>query len=192
MPLICSVELAKTGGVTVTVNNADDKTTQTIIMDGSKIEIKVAGDSASSTITQTAEKIAIACKQFEISAEETITVKSGKASSWKSDDTFAVNSTKDASVVSDANATITAKKVGVEGQTEVGLMACGQHKLTLASAGATLATPTKLALEGQAQIAAKGAMVQIVADGVLQAEASGMATFKGGIANVQGSLVNLG
>lgn len=193
MPLVCTVELDKAGGITVTVDNADGKVKQTITMDGAKIEIKVAGDSATSTITQTDQKIAIACKQLEIDAEETIQVKSGKASSWTSSDAYSVKSAKDATITSDANATVSAQqKVTVEGQTEAGVSGGGQNKLTLASAGATLATPSKLTLEGKAQVAAKGAMVEVKADGTLLVESSGMTTVKGAMTNVQGNLVSLG
>src|SRR5689334_21084087 len=100
MPLVCTIEMDKTAGITVTVVNADASITQTIVMDGTKIEISVAGDSATSTITQTSEKIAIACKQFEVTADETITMTSTKASSWTSQDTFSEQSTKDATIAS--------------------------------------------------------------------------------------------
>jgi predicted amino acid racemase len=193
MPLVCTVELDKTGGIVVTVDNADGKTKQTITMDGAKIELKVAGESGTSTITQTAQKIAIACKQLEIAVEETIQVKSGKASTWTSGDAYSVKSTKDATIASDANAMLSAQqKVTVQAQTEVSVAGAGQNKLTLAAAGATLSTPSKLRLEGKAQIAAQGAMVEVKADGTMLVESAGMTTVKGAMTNVQGNLVSLG
>lgn len=189
--LVCTVEMDKNGGVTVKIDNADGKITQTITMDGTTVQIKVAGESATSTITQDAEKIAIACKVFELTAEETITVKSGKASAWTSDDTFSAKSSKAMSLESTADVSVDGQKIVVTGKTEVDL-AGAQSKLALAAAGATLSTPAKLALEAQGQAAMSGAMAEVKASGMLSLEASGVATLKGALTNVQGNLVNLG
>jgi len=83
--LVCTVELDKSAGLTVTIENASASVTQTIKVNGTTIELKVAGPSGASTITQGAEKVAIVCKQFEVTAEQTISLKSTGASTWHSD-----------------------------------------------------------------------------------------------------------
>ncbi len=189
--LVCTIEMDKAAGLTVTITNADAKITQTIKMDGTKIELKVAGDQATSIIQQVAEKITITCKQFEVKAEETIDLSSGKASTWKSGDTLTAQSAKDMALTSDANVSVSGQKIAAEGQTEVSLSGASTSTLSLASAGATVASGGKLELS-QAQASMSGVQVQVKADGMMSLESSGIATLKGSLTNVQGSLINLG
>src|SRR3954466_8669096 len=100
--LVCTVEMSKTAGITVTVENADANITQTITMDGTTLTIKVAGQDNTSTITQTADAIAIKCKDFSIEADNTITCSSKKATTHKSDDTVMIESAKDMTLTSSA------------------------------------------------------------------------------------------
>lgn len=78
--LVCTVEMSKESGITVKVEDADAGITQTITMDGTSLTLKVAGSAGTSTITQTADKIAIKCKDFTLDAENTITCTSQQAS----------------------------------------------------------------------------------------------------------------
>lgn len=89
--LVCTVELDKVAGLTVRIENAGASTTQTIKLNGTTLELKVTGPGGTSTFTQSAEKIAIACKQFEVTAEQTIALKSVGASSWHSDQSIALD-----------------------------------------------------------------------------------------------------
>ncbi len=89
--LICTVELDKTLGLTVTIENASASTTQTVKVNGLTIELKVQGPDATSTFTQSADKIALVCKQFEVTAEQTIALKSVGASTWHSDQSIALD-----------------------------------------------------------------------------------------------------
>jgi hypothetical protein len=189
--LVCTIEMDKAAGLTVTIANADGKITQTVKMDGTMIELKVAGDQATSVIQQVADKITITCKQFEVKAEETIALSSGKASTWKSGDALTVQSAKDMTLSSDANVSVSGQKISAEGQTEVSLTGASTSKLSLASAGATVSSGGKLELS-QAQAAMSGVQVQVKADGMMSLESSGVATLKGSLTNVQGNLVNLG
>ena len=50
--LVCTVELSKTDGVTITVKNEKGKITQTVVMDGTSIKTQVKGDKHTSLITQ--------------------------------------------------------------------------------------------------------------------------------------------
>lgn len=188
---VCTVVMDKDGGVTVTVDDADGQTTQTIAMDGTAITITVKGSSATSTITQTAEKIAISCKQFEVKADETIAMTSTKASTYKSDDTLDITSAKDMTLKSDKDVSITGANVKATGNTKVSLSGGGQSTLDLSASSAKVAS-TQVEAAGQAKVSIKGAMVEVKADATLNAESSGIATLKGSLTNVQGSLVNLG
>ncbi|WP_433936393.1 hypothetical protein AB3662_17080 [Sorangium cellulosum] len=189
--LVCTIEMDKAAGLTVTITNADAKITQTIKMDGTMIELKVAGDQATSVIQQVAEKVTITCKQFEVKAEETIDLSSGKASTWKSGDALTAQSAKDMTLASDADVSVSGQKIAAEGQTEVSLSGASTSKVSLASAGATVSSGGKLELS-QAQAAMSGVQVQVKADGMMSLESSGIATLKGSLTNVQGSLINLG
>jgi hypothetical protein len=182
--LVCTIEMDKIAGLTVTIDNPDDSIKQTVTMNGTTIVLKVVGGDATSTITQDQKKISIACTQFELKATETVDVSSGKASTYKSDDTMTLQSAKDMTQKSDANVSVSGQKIAVEGQTEVAITGASQNKLTLASAGATLAAVPKLAMSGT--------QVEVKADATFNAEASGIATVKGAMTNIQGDLVNIG
>lgn len=189
--LVCTIEMDKNDGLTVTIFNEDGKITQTVKMNGTSIELKVKGDQATSVITQTAEKVSVTCNEFEVKAEKTVDVSSGKASTYKSDDTLTIQSAKDMTQKSDANVSVSGQKIAATGQTAVALTGGSTSKLDLAAAGAKL-SGTKVELAGTAQLAGKAPMVEIKADGMMNLESSGVATLKGSLTNVQGSLVNLG
>jgi hypothetical protein len=150
--LVCTVELDKVAGLTVTIENAGASTTQTVKMNGVTIELKVAGPAGTSTITQSAEKVAVVCKDFEVTAERTIKLKSNGPSTWHSDQSIAL----------DAPQEVSASTVG------------------------------SLTLEGTQAVTVSGAQTTVKADAALQLESSAVATLKGQLTNVQGSLVSIG
>jgi hypothetical protein len=189
--LVCTVELDKVTGIKVTIENADAKITQSIAMNGTTVVISVKSDSAESTITQTAEKIAIACKQFEVTASETVTITSTKASTWTSQDTLAVKSAKDLTLTSDADVSSSGVNVKATGSTSAAIDGAGSQ-VKLESTAATVSTSGKLSLSGQMETAISGGMVEVKADGLLTVESTAMATFKGQMTAIQGSLVTLG
>ncbi|HEY5956182.1 MAG TPA: hypothetical protein VIV60_06505 [Polyangiaceae bacterium] len=174
--LSCSVEVDKTGGITVKVTNADGKIEQTLVMNGVSVELSVKSDSATSSITQTAEKVLVRCKQFEVVASETINLKSTKACTVSSSDTLAIEATKAMSLTSASKVEVSAKET---------LAVSGQM-------GVSLSSPQKVALSSQAELTFEGAMIEGKAQGMLNLESSGLATLKGNLTNVQGTLVNLG
>lgn len=173
---VCSVEVDKAGGITVKVTNADGKIEQTLVMNGVSVELTVKGDSATSIITQTAEKVLVRCKQFEVVASETISLKSTKPCTLSSSDTVTIEATKAMSLTSGSKIELSAKE---------SLVASGQM-------GVTLSSPKKVALSSEAQLTFEGAMIEGKAQGMLNLESSGLATLKGNLTNVQGTLVNLG
>lgn len=182
--LVCTIEMDKNDGLTVTIVNGDANITQTIKMNGTTIELKVAGQQATSVITQSAEKVSVSCDEFEVKANKTVSISSGQASTYKSDDTLTIQSAKDMTQKSDANIDVSGQKITVTGQTEVALTGGSQSKVDLAAAAAKV-SGTQVELAGQAQLSGKAPMVEIKADGMMNLEASGIAALKG-------SLVNLG
>lgn len=197
--LVCKVELDKVKGITVTVDNEDGKITQTVTMDGTTLEIKVKGESETSTWTQKADSIAIKCKTFTLDAE-TITCTSEKATKHESKDTFTVKSTKDMSLSTDAKFSADAKQdmshagmnVSVEAKQKVTVKGPMGVALT-ASGGEAKMEGLTLALKGTTGAKLEGLKVDVKADTMLNAEGGAMATLKGGgMAKVEGALVKLG
>ena len=142
--LVCTIELDKNAGLTVTIANADASTTQTIRLNGVTLELKVAGPGGTSTFTQSAEKIAIVCKQFEVKAEETIALHSVGASSWQSDRSIALSGTE---------------KIGLS--TPGSLTLEGQQMANLSSAQTTVKADAVLKLESSALASLKAQMTQV-------------------------------
>jgi phage baseplate assembly protein gpV len=142
--LVCTVELDKVGGLTVTVENADSSTTQTVKMNGTTIELKVEGPAGTSTITQSADKVAVACKDFEVTAEGTIKLTSSGASSWHSDQTIALDAPQKVSASSSGT-------VSLE----------GTQSVTVSGTQATIKADATLQLESSAAATFKGQMTSV-------------------------------
>lgn len=194
--LVCRVVMSKTEGVTVTVENADGKITQTVTMDGTTLTLKVAGQSDTSTWTQKADSIHIKCKEFKLDAE-TITCTSTQDSKWTSQAKLSLTSTQDMALKTDAvldmkatsDAKLKAMSVDVKADTDVKLK--GLNFSAEGSVGAKLKA-AQVEIQGQAKVGMKAPMVEIKADAMLTAESSGVAQLKGAITTVAGSLVKVG
>lgn len=196
--LVCKIELDKNQGITVTVDNADGKITQTITMDGTTLTIRVKGESQTSTITQKAESIAIKCQAFTLEAE-TITCKSTKATVHESQDTFTIKSTKDMTLESSAKISATASSdMNLSGKNIVisatqALTGKGGSGVTIQSSGGEVkAQGMTLTLKGDTAAKLQGLTVDVKADTTMTAEGGATATLKGAITSVQGNLVKLG
>jgi hypothetical protein len=124
--LVCTLELDKQGGMTLSVADSASKAAQTIVLDGKSLKLSVTDGALTSTITQTASKISIECSDFAVDATS-ITLNAKQ--------TLKLESMQMASVV-------------------------GNQKLELA---------------GKLQAALSGASVGVKADGMLTAEAGGLA-----------------
>jgi hypothetical protein len=196
--LVCKIELDKEKGITVTVENADGKITQTMHMDGTSITTKVAGQSDTSTIVQKADSIVVTVKDYTLDAE-TITMKSSKASKWTSQDVLELTSTKDMKFTSSAKLTQSATQdakisssanVNVEATTNLTLK--GLKAAMSATGGEAKVDGLTLKLSGQTQAEMAGAMTKVSGQGKLDLESSGLANLKGSMTTVGGSLVKLG
>ena len=190
--LVCTVEMSKTNGITVTVDNTDDQITQKITMDGSKLTILVAeraGEKNESMITQTAGAIAIKCKDFSIDADNTITCSSTKATTLTSGDTFKIESAKDMKLTSSAKLAQSASSdLTLEGSN---VKVAAQHAASMTATTAEVSGSKSVTLKG-AQAQLSGGQVSINADGKLDAKSSGMATLGGNMTTIKGALINAG
>lgn len=215
---VCSIELSKTGGITVKVNNDTKQVTQTITMDGAKIEIKfkgqqststitqtdasieakVVGPQATSTITQKQDSVVIACKKFEVTADETIKlVTTSGDMTQTSGAKLNVSSTGDMKFDSSAKYTLSATgKLAMSTMDKLEATATqdaaisGMNTKVDASMKVTVhgGTQAELAslqtdVKGDAQVNVKGPITQV---------GDQVTTIKGSVVQVQGQLVQLG
>jgi hypothetical protein len=187
--LVCTVELSKETGISIKVENADGKITQTITMDGTTLTMTVAGEEHTSTFTQKSDSIAIKCKDFSIDADNTITCTSKKATKHTSEDTLTLESTKDMTFTSSAKLVESATAdLTLAGQN---VKATAQSEASVAGLTVKVTGDQSLALKG-AQLDVTGTQVAIKADAQLNAESSGMATLGGNMTTVKGTLINAG
>jgi hypothetical protein len=188
--LVCTVELSKETGISIKVENADGKITQTITMDGTTLTLTVAGEQETSTFTQKADSIAIKCKDFSIEASNTITCTSTKATKHQSDDTLTLQSAKDMTLTSSAKLVQSADSdVTLAG---ANIKATAQSAASLKGLTAEVTGDTSLTLKGTTKVDMSGAQVAIKADAQLGAESSGMATLGGSLTTIKGTLINAG
>lgn len=89
--LFCRVELNKTDGITITLDNEDGNITHTIVLNGEDITTTSKGDSDTSTIVQAPDKITMDCKTFELTAE-TISCSSSSTTELSSGGDFSIDS----------------------------------------------------------------------------------------------------
>ncbi|WP_342381181.1 hypothetical protein NVS55_16050 [Myxococcus stipitatus] len=197
--LVCTIELDKVKGITVTVDNADGKILQTVTMDGTSITLKVAGQNDTSTVVQKADSVVVTVKDFKVDAE-TITLLSSKTSEWTSQDTLKVTSTKDMTLTTQAKLTQSAtqdasisssQKVNVEATAALALK--GMTASMSASGGEAKVDGLTLKLAGQTSSELSGLNVKVAGQAALDLEAQGMANLKAsGITSVSGAMVKLG
>jgi hypothetical protein len=196
--LICKVELDKVKGITVTVDNEDGKITQTVTMDGTTLTIKVKGDKETSTYEQKQDSIKIKVKEYLLEAE-TITCKSTKATLHDSKDTFTQTSSKAMKIETQdkldikatMDASFKAQNINIEAQMKLGVKATMGISMET-SGGEFKVSALKLAMQATTTAELKGLKTDVKADTMLNLESSAMATLKGQLTQVSGSLVKLG
>ena len=181
--LVCTLEMSKERGVTITVANADGQITQTLHMDGTAVTLTVKGASETSTWTQKAESIAISCKDFTLSASDSITCTAAKTATYRStegDTTI----TSGAKLVQEAtgDASVSAANVAL----------AATRAASMKGSSVEVAGTQSLALKGAAQASLAGAKVSVTADGQLALESSGVAELKGSMTTIGGSLIKAG
>ena len=169
--LVCRIELDKKKGIILTVENESKQITQTIVMDGQKIETIVKGSDNTSTITQNKDGIAIHCKAFKLNAE-TIDCTSIKTTHLESGDNLEITGKKDLTASVQNNAGLSAMNVTIGG------------KVTTKIDG------TKLELSGKENADLNSALVKIDSTGILDLISSGMVNIEGSAINTKGPVNN--
>lgn len=196
--LVCTVEMDKEKGVTVKVENAEGKITQTVVMDGTSITFKVQGNSETSTVVQKEDSITVTCKDFTVDATGTLTLKSAKASSWASQDILKVESTKDMTLDSKAKFTqSSAQDASLSSKANVSVEATSNLELkglktSVAAKTDNVLEGTNLKMSAKAQAELSSPMTKVAGTGKLGLESSGIAELKGSMTTVGGALVKLG
>lgn len=181
--LVCTLEMSKERGVTITVENAEGKIVQTLAMNGTTLVMKVKGEQEETSVTQTTEKVTIDCKQFEVNARDSITCTAAKTATHTSKD-------GDTTVKSGAKLVAEAKgDVKVNGA-DVAIEANSAANLKGVTVEVAGAQSLKLSGKAQAQLA--GLEVAVKADAKLSLDSSALAGLKGSITNIGGSLIKAG
>lgn len=181
--LVCTLEMSKERGVTITVANAEGEITQTLTMDGTTVTLTVKGASETSSWTQKAESIAIACKDFTLAASNSITCTAAKTASYASTEGD-TKVTSGADLVQEATGDVSVSAANIA------LAATGAA--TMKGNTAAVTGQQSLALEGAAEASLTGAKVSVTADGQLALESSGVAALKGSMTTIGGSLIKAG
>lgn len=163
--LVCRIELDKQKGVILTVENGGDKITQTIVMDGSKIESTVSGSDGASTITQDQNGIKIDCKSFVLNAE-TIECNSSRTTDLESGEGTTIAG-QDVSVSAESGVDVSAMNIKVDGDTE------------------TAINGLKLTLSGKNAAEFKAGSIKIKSQGMIDLDGGGMVKLKGAIVNIK-------
>jgi hypothetical protein len=195
--LVCTIEMDKTNGITVKVEDPQGQITQVMTMDSKSITIKMQNSSHTSTIVQKAESIAVTVQDFSVTAD-TITLTSSKDSKWTSSQKLELESTQDMSFTSSAKLTQSATQdaklsstanVNVEATSNLTLK--GMQATLQATGGEAKVDGVTLKLNGQAQAEMAAPMAKVSAQGKLSLESTGLADLKGSMTNV-GGMVKLG
>lgn len=169
--LVCRVELDKSKGIILTVENSADNIIQTITLDGKQIETVVKGGSTSK-ITQTEDSVDIDCKSFTLNAE-TIKCVSSQATEQESGQDFTVTSRGNLNLSAQSDARLKGTNVTTDA-----VSAAKVNGMTLELSGTTGAEM-------------KSVSVKVDAQGMLDLKAGGIVKIEGATVNVK-NMVMLG
>lgn len=216
--LVCSIELSKTKGISLTVRNAAQKLTQTVVMNGSEIitqikqddsaicssvtqakdsiVTKVASDSDTSTVTQNPQTFQVQCKNFLVDAES-VSVKSSQKTSHESGDTYAIVSKTDMSTKATSALSLQAgTKLSAASDGSMSLTA--QTDLKASALNLTLEGSAKTSVKGTASLELAGTQISVSGDAQVTLGApitkvgQNITTIEGQLVEVKGALVKLG
>jgi len=184
--LVCILEMSKERGVTITVENAEGKIVQTITMNGTSLVMKVKDENnkdEGTSLTQTAEKVTISCKDFEVIARNSITCTATKTATHES---------KDGDTTIKSGAKLVQQATGDVKVSGANVAIAADSAATLKGTTVEASGTQSLKLKGTAQAALEGAQVSVKADAQLSLESSGMAALKGKMMTIGGSLIKAG
>ncbi len=215
--LICTIELNKKTGTTVTVKDEEGKLTQSITMDGKSITVKMIKDDdgkfssikmdqkeivstvkgdETSTITQVHDTITVKVKNFIVDAE-TVKVTSKKTSDYEAKDAMTVKAAKAMSVSTDDALTVkSAKDTSVTASGAMNLKAT--KDITAEGQNVAIKGQMAVKIQGAQKVDVKGAQVSIKGDAQVEVAAPAtnlgqtMTTVKGSMVKIEGAMVKVG
>lgn len=212
----CTVELSKTGGITVKVVNSSGGITQTFHLDGTAITTtvkgkqststltqkdesvvtEVKGSSDTSTVTQKADQVVIKCKTFQVDAEE-VKVKSTQDTTHESGAKLTVKSTGDLALSSSAKSSLKST-AAMTLHSDDKIAGDATSKVSFTALQTEVAGTTKLTLKSDTAVAVQGLKVDVSATGTLTAGGAmtelgkNLTTVKGQLVKFEGTLVKVG
>lgn len=190
--LVCTLEISKESGVTITVENAEHGVTQTLRMDGTALQLEVAGGEDKSTFTQTAGAIKIECKDFSVVARNSIACTSEQGPTVHKAQQGAFD------IVAERGDLSFTSGASVRANADEDLEIAAANVKASARTGARWEAPQTsisgqtVTVEGSANLGLSGAQVAVKADAQLSAESSGMATVGGNMTTIKGALIRAG
>jgi hypothetical protein len=215
--LICTIELNKTGGTTVSVKDEEGKITQTIVMDGKSITVKVLKEDDSksatitmdqtkivstvageetSTVTQVHDTLTMKVKNFVVDAE-TVKMTSSKTTDIEAKDAMTVKATKALSVSTDDAFTLKSMKaMTVEATGAMNVET--KQALAVKALKGEVKTEAALTIESTGNFEIKGSVVNITgsARAAMVAPVTNLGrtvtVIKGGVVQLDGGLVKIG
>jgi len=189
--LVCKIELSKTGGISIVVDNGNADMVQECYIDGEKITIRVKDSENESVIEQTAESITMTCKDFIVNAE-TITCTSTEDSSYVSEKKMAIKSTEDMTITSAAKLTETITgEISVSCDADITVTSksniSSTATATLSQSGADLSYKADdSASLNASEVSIDGSTSAKMTSSEIKVEASSQIDLKGNIANLTG------
>ena len=195
MALTCRIALDKKNGLTLTVEDPEAKTQQTVVLDGKTIVLTCKDQENTSTITQKSDGITVKCKAFAVDAE-TISLKSQKDTTVESQQKLTLKSQDDAALSSQAGVTIEAKQdLSLSGNNVSGK---GTQKASLAAMQVSVSGDQKVEVKGATvavsadmKLDVKGTVAKIASDGVLEVSGQ-MLKLSGQLIDLQAPVIKLG
>lgn len=216
MALVCSIELNKERGATITVTDDQGKVTQTVHLDGTTLTLQVKTESAQSIIRQRDASIVSQVKKGAHTSKvtQTETLVKVECQDFQVDaDTIQMSSKKDTTVSARGDASMSAQgdltlKTAAKGQLQAGQslqvkagtqLACsGGQKASLTAPQTQVVGRMKAQVDGGSQLQLKALKVSAKGEAQLEVAApittvgQALTSVKGQLVKVEGALVKLG
>lgn len=116
--LFCRIELNKTDGIVVTLDNKNGSITHTIVLSGEDITTTSKGNAGTSVIVQAPDKITMACKTFELKAE-TISCNASNTTSFTSSQDFSISSDTNVNVKAAMDVDLQGTNIALTGSAQI-------------------------------------------------------------------------
>lgn len=116
--LFCRVELNKTSGIIITLDNSSGGITHTVVLNGDTITTTSKGDAGTSTIVQAPDRITMDCKTFELTAE-TISCSASSTAKFTSGSDFSISSDSNLKTKAAADVSVDGTNIKLTGSAQI-------------------------------------------------------------------------